>query len=399
MEEIKTFPYNKTTFLLTGATGFLGSHLMASLLSLDCKLIIPGRSNQNESIEIRIRKILRWFNLEHRILQLEIVEADYMKPHWGIPIEKYKELCQKTDQIIHCASDHSFSEYNRTQVMAANISCLTGILRFATHSKVSYFHHISTAFVAGKRDCICPEEPVHSSVFTNVYEESKAFAEQIISAHCRKHKIPLTTIRPTIVYGCAESGRSFRFNALYYPIRSLQYIRDIYLHDILYHNGKRSSQAGVLLDKKGILHLPLTIYLPQEGFINLISVEFFTTTVLRIIANAVPWKIYHISSNTPVNMEILAKYSEKLLKVKGIKIFYKRPAFDLERNLVEELFDHFIEPYIPYLFDRRVFLKENTDLATGGLCAPEFTFETFERFMHGVTDAEWSKKMNELSSY
>jgi len=42
---------NKPTIALTGATGFLGSHLMATLLSKGYNIIVFGRSAKNESLE------------------------------------------------------------------------------------------------------------------------------------------------------------------------------------------------------------------------------------------------------------------------------------------------------------------------------------------------------------
>ena len=55
---------NKPVIALTGATGFLGSHLMATLLSKGYNIIVFGRSAKNESLEERISRLLKWFGID-----------------------------------------------------------------------------------------------------------------------------------------------------------------------------------------------------------------------------------------------------------------------------------------------------------------------------------------------
>ncbi|HEY5535420.1 MAG TPA: SDR family oxidoreductase, partial [Ignavibacteria bacterium] len=228
---------NKPIIALTGATGFLGSHLMASMLTSGYKIIVLGRPAKEETLQERISKLLRWFGIVELAGQLEFVEIDFLKPLLGIPEAEYTWLCEKTEQIIHCASDTSFSERKREIVFKSNVNSLEGILDFAVNAKVKFFHYISTAYVARTGVIDCKETLSSVKTFTNVYEESKAEAEKIISRFCEKNSICLSIIRPSIVYGDSQSGRSLKFNALYFPVRSAQTIRDIYLNDILNNGG------------------------------------------------------------------------------------------------------------------------------------------------------------------
>jgi hypothetical protein len=45
-------------YLLTGATGILGSHIMAGLLLKGKTVVIAGRTSRSESLKQRIRKLL-----------------------------------------------------------------------------------------------------------------------------------------------------------------------------------------------------------------------------------------------------------------------------------------------------------------------------------------------------
>ena len=164
---------NKTTIALTGATGFLGSHLMAALLSKGFRVIALGRPNKKESLQQRISKLLSWFGIESLSGQLELVEIDLLKPLMGLSQLEYKKLCDLTDQIIHCASDTSFTERKRDIVFSSNVTSLNGILEFASNAHVSFFHYISTAYVTSGNGNACKECLSASTGFINVYEESK----------------------------------------------------------------------------------------------------------------------------------------------------------------------------------------------------------------------------------
>jgi nucleoside-diphosphate-sugar epimerase len=380
---------NKPTIALTGATGFLGSHLMAAILSKGYNIIVFGRSAKNESLEERISRLLQWFGIDSCLDQVTCVDTDLSQDNLGIPTGEYSRLCSVVDSVIHCASDTSFSESKREKVMAANINNLKGILEFSKNAHVNFFHYISTAYVAGTGVTYCKETLSSVKTFTNVYEESKAEAEKIISRFCEKNSICLSIIRPSIVYGDSQSGRSLKFNALYFPVRSAQTIRDIYLNDILNNGGLKAAKNGIFIDKEGYLFLPLKIYLPHEGNINIIPVDYFVNTTIKIIENCSSNGIYHLTNPFHTTMKIIAKYYEQLMKVNGVEIIYGPMPDDLLRNPAEELFDRFIEPYRPYFSDNRVFDRTNIILATDNLNPPEFTYDIFKTCMEYAIKVNW----------
>ncbi|MBU1701206.1 MAG: SDR family oxidoreductase [Candidatus Eisenbacteria bacterium] len=378
-------------YLLTGATGFLGSHIMAGLLSKGKSVVIAGRPADGEPLKERIRKLLNWFGMQHPRGLLETYEIDFLESRLGLGENEYERLCGLHLNMIHCASDTSFSEKNRDSVMKSNVESLNEIMKFAIESRARSFHFISTAYAAGTGSIKCPEAVVKSGRFTNVYEESKAHAEHIVSEKCREGGIPYTIMRPSIVYGDSVTGRALKFKALYYPIRSLQQIRDIYLDDIKFNHGMKSTEFGIYMNDEGGLHLPIRIFIPNEGKINLIPVDYFAETVLTIIETPVNETIYHITSNSPESMFRLAAYAERFLNITGIEIVIGAPGENEMRNPPEELFDHFIKAYRPYISDKRIFARDNTDRATGGALPPDFNYEIFKRCMDFAVSAGWGK--------
>ncbi len=379
------------TYVLTGATGFLGSHLMASLLERGNRVVVLGRCSADGSLAFRINKLLEWFGLQTRSDQVETAEVDFLKPLCGLDPDRYAALCDKSGHIIHCASDTRFSEQNRREITAMNVDSLEQILELAKNSTAPWLHYVSTAYVAGISSSFCQETPVASEQFVNVYEETKACAEKKITAQCTMHAIPFTIIRPSIVYGDSRSGRANHFNALYNHVKSLHFIREIYVNDIHNHGGVRSKEIGIYLDDKDILHLPLKVVVAHRGHINLIPVDYFVSAALSILEHGKTGAIYHITSDAPETLDDLALYCESFLKIQGIEIVYGGNASSAAFNPPEALFNRFIGPYLPYMSDTRTFERSNTDDATAGLIPPDFTYDVFERCMDYAVRVHWGK--------
>ncbi len=377
------------TFVLTGATGFLGSHLMAALVARGDPVIVLGRPSATECLASRVGRLLTWFGIPAKSLPVETVEADLLEHRLGLPIHRYQALCAKSGTIIHCASDTRFSERNRSESVRTNVDSLKELINFAGASRAPFFHYVSTAYVSGRSSIVCPEMLSDVNGFANVYEETKARAEKVVAAGCSADSVPYTILRPSIVYGDSRTGRANRFNALYYHVKALYYIREIYLNDILTQRGRKSSAWGIHLDSKGTLHLPLRISLAGPGFVNLIPIDYFVSAVLSLAEKAETGTIYHITSDSPKTTEEIASYCELFLKMKGIRIARDDPPKGARLNPAEALFNKVLEPYRPYLSDTRLFERSNTDRALAGLKPPEFTYGIFERCMNYAVSSNW----------
>jgi nucleoside-diphosphate-sugar epimerase len=382
----------RQTCVLTGATGFLGSHLMAALLERGDRLIILGRPHAKKgSLGERVAKLLAWFGLEDLSAQVETAEVDLLKPLCGLEADRYNALCARTDHVIHCASDTRFSEKNRLESIATNVLSLKGIIEFATDSDASWFHYISTAYAVGVIASFCPEAPVTAKRFANVYEETKAQAEKEVAARCGAHAIPFTIIRPSIVYGDSRSGRASRFNALYNYVKWLYCIRKIYLEDIEKHGGEKSRECGIYLDSEGILNIPLRMVLPQRRNINLIPIDYFVAATLSIMGDPEDRMIYNVTSDAPKTVEEIVWYCESFLRIRGIEIVYGNPSDGTPLNPADALFNKFIYPYRPYLSDRRIFDRSNTNRATSGAAPPALTYAVFKGCMDYAVSVNWGR--------
>lgn len=376
------------TLVLTGATGFLGSHLMSAFLARGYDLFILGRPQNGTGLTDRIMRHLAWFGSGHADFSPHVVEADLLKPRLGLASHNYRAICRTRPVIVHCASQTSFSDRDRQASIDANIGALRGITDLARDSDSSALHHISTAYVTQTAQAISYETPVTRSDFANIYEETKTAAEKVIMSECSRQGIPYTIIRPSIVYGDSTTGRANYFNALYYHVRALKIIRDIYRKDIDEYEGRRSRGFGIYYYPDGSLRLPLRIFLPCKGNLNLIPINFFTEIMLSIIENPRCGSIYHVTNDIPKSIEEIAGYCEKFLKIQGIRVVYGDFTDEGDLNPPEEIFNRLARPYLPYLSDTRIFDRTNTRMASG-ISAPEMTYDIFLRCMEYAVRTSW----------
>jgi thioester reductase-like protein len=108
--------------LVTGATGFLGSHLAVRLLEDGYSIVCLVRPKKELTAEERVSRLLDWFELapQHR-KNVRVVEGEITQPDFGLGPKPYAELLAEVDEIIHCASDTSFSERKRQTVELVNV--------------------------------------------------------------------------------------------------------------------------------------------------------------------------------------------------------------------------------------------------------------------------------------
>lgn len=379
--------------LLTGATGFLGSFILNQLLEEGCALTLIGRPAGEISAERRIARILTWFGknmLEYP--QLKVVEGYLDQERFGLPGKEYRRLLGSCAGVIHCASSTDFAEKNRSLLERTNIGALNQVLKFARSAQIKYFQYVSTAYACGRGNQTCFEELHQPEDFYNVYEETKNRAEHLVSDQCRSEGIPFSICRPSVVYGESTTGRSRRFNALYYPVKSLAYLKQVMLRDIQLRGGKRSAEMGVHLNSQGKLVMPIRVQYTPGSRIDLIPVNYFTEMMIQIFKNELEG-IFHITSESPSNLQQLAKFTQRYLEVEGVVL---GPDEVQNPTPIEKLFYSYIHMYLPYMEDLRKFDRTHTQHpAFDSIHCPPMDYPIFKRCMDYAIRTEWGKKIDE----
>jgi len=384
----------ESRIMVTGATGFLGSHLMVGFLKRGYPVIALSRAKGGIGAPERIRRLLKWFGMgQQDARRLEVVEAFMDQPNLGLEKEPYTRLIEQTDEIFHCAGDTSFSEKKRASVENANLKGLDYLLNMALAGHCRFFHYVSTAYSVGRREGICPEILTTPSAFTNVYEETKHRAEKRVIEACGKKGLPCTIYRPSIVYGDSVTGKTLNFNALYYPVRTAYYFKKLFLKDIRERGGKKAKKMGVRMEEEGKIHLPTRTAKTEDGRLNVIPIDFFVEACMAIMEESLAGDIFHIVSRTPNTLDELVEYTKRFLGITGIRTVARDELSKTPKNAFELLSQGYIDVYEPYMEDRRVFESEKADaiLEKKGIRCPTFDYNMFKRCMGYAIEVDWGK--------
>ena len=206
--------------LVTGGAGFLGRHVVASLLaqSQGAQVFAIVRPGKGEDPAGRIRRALARVGCEAaQVERVVVVEGDLALPDLGLAPDVADHLAAEVDQIIHGAASVRFDQ-GLEHARLRNVVTTGHLLRFAKRAGVSRFGHISTSFVAGRRcDRVGEDELQHDAGFKNAYEQSKYEAEQLLRSDAGD--LSVSVFRPSIVVGHSATGATSSFHMIYWPIK------------------------------------------------------------------------------------------------------------------------------------------------------------------------------------
>ena len=211
--------------LITGATGFVGTELLARYLQRSERTVIalvraPGDEAARARIDVALHSLFGDRAGEYRD-RVQAVCGDVTAPALGLSDRTRDALAQRTTTIVHSAASVSFS-LPTEQARAINVEGTRRVLDFAeladARGGLDVLGHISTAYVAGDHAGRFAEgDRDLGQRFHNSYEQSKFEAEQLVVAR----GLPARIMRPSIIVGDRHSGWTSAFNVLYWPLKAL----------------------------------------------------------------------------------------------------------------------------------------------------------------------------------
>lgn len=230
----KTFPLKKSqsmdkkVVLITGATGNLGSRIMAEMLKDDAitlKLLVYGK-NQTETNH-EVRKVLDFWECDPTSLaRIEILRGDITHKTLGLTPEMYQRLADTITHIIHCAANFKIN----LSIEEARLSILDGTQHVAALAQAARdrntfkrFNYISTVEVAGNLEGLIKEEffAKGSRKFFNTYEQAKAETEEYLLKEYHERALPITVYRPAMLVGDSITGKILNPQSVYHLLTEM----------------------------------------------------------------------------------------------------------------------------------------------------------------------------------
>lgn len=209
---------DRETFFITGFPGFIANRLLERLARKDCDFILLVQP----SLLGRAREEIAWIaQLTGRnVADFRFVEGDISEPQLALKAVDLDLVQQQTTRVFHLAAvyDLAVPEELAMRVNAGGTRNAVELARRLPHLR--QFHHVSTCYVAGKREGVILETELrHQAGYRNYYEQSKYVAE--LEVESAKMDLPITVHRPAVVCGDSKTGETAKYDGVYYLIHYL----------------------------------------------------------------------------------------------------------------------------------------------------------------------------------
>jgi NAD dependent epimerase/dehydratase len=183
--------------LVTGADGFIGSHLTEALV----------RNGYEVRAFVYYNSFNSWGWLDHCADDVkgkfEVFAGDIRDPH-GV-----KKAMNGCDAVIHLAALIAipFSYHSPDSYVDTNIKGTLNVLQAARELNVSRVIHTSTSEVYGTAQYV-PIDEKHPLQGQSPYSASKIGADQLAFSFYSSFNLPVVTLRPFNTYGPRQSARA-----------------------------------------------------------------------------------------------------------------------------------------------------------------------------------------------
>jgi NAD(P)-dependent dehydrogenase (short-subunit alcohol dehydrogenase family) len=200
------------TYFVTGATGFIGRHLVERLLDRGGDIHVLVREGSQEKLE-RLNAD-KWGGSD----RIKPVIGDLSEPRLGVG----DELKGKVDHFFHLAAIYDMTaddERNRK----LNVGGTENAVELANAIEPKHFHHVSSIAAAGMYKGLFREDMFdEGQKLGHPYHRTKFESEKLVREQV---KAPWRVYRPAIVVGNSKTGEMDKIDGPYYFFKAIQKLR------------------------------------------------------------------------------------------------------------------------------------------------------------------------------
>jgi thioester reductase-like protein len=351
-------PGDPRTVLLTGATGFLGAHLLADLCDYTAATIycVVRAHDEPEARQRLELNFARYFAHGLDWDRVRPLVGDLTQPQLGLTPQTNAMLAREIDAIVHNGAQlHHLAPY--AQLKAANVDSTVALLRLAATTKPKWLYYVSTLVAVVDRDSdgwlledLPTEDPVE---LAGGYAQTKWVSEKLLSEAAHRG-IGVTIFRPGFISGRSDTGA--------WPLENDHLLRAV----------------------KGCVQLG---YAPDSDLIpNMAPVDFVSAAIVRIaLSRATTGQVFNLSNPHRASWEMLLGWLQSLgyrLSVVSNEVWREQHLAGLNR-------DNALFPVLPLYLggdttDRHVKLlsklaKVRTDRTAEALARLQMAFPAIDR--------------------
>jgi len=204
------------SYFVTGATGFIGRHLLERLLE------------RKGTIHCLVRKesLGKFQELREQLgvgeERLVAVVGDLAKPKLGVTPAQQRQLAGKVKHFFHLAALYDLAADAESQI-AANVEGTRHALELSDALKAGCFHHVSSIAAAGLYSGVFREDMFdEAEELDHPYFRTKHDSEGLVR---KEYARPYRIYRPGIVIGDSRTGEIDKIDGPYYFFRLIKKMR------------------------------------------------------------------------------------------------------------------------------------------------------------------------------
>jgi len=364
--------------LLTGCTGLVGRYLLRNLSLAGVPLAVVVRPGKRQSAEERVEQIMDgWNDGSGNPLRPPVCLAgDLTRPGLGLSGEQRRWVVQSCDRVLHNAASLTFEGQNRAgEPWLSNLTGTRHLLDFCSEGWVREFHHVSTAYVSGRRSGVVLEtELEHDSGFRNDYEQSKLEAELLI----RRADFlgTLTVYRPSVIVGDFRTGYTSTYHGLY---------RYFQLSDILHQQSEWDADKG--------WNRSVRLEMTGEERRNLVPVDWVAAIIDEVVRRpALHGRTYHLCPLSATRTREVEEALSDYFDYHGVEFVGPGGIGEESLNALESTLRDFTRIYHSYVCDEPIFDCSNTLAAFPDLPCPKVDSDCLLRLLDFAIRDRWGKR-------
>jgi NAD(P)-dependent dehydrogenase (short-subunit alcohol dehydrogenase family) len=203
------------TYFVTGATGFIGRHLVERLLEREGDIHVLVREGSTGKLDAMVERLGGGD-------RIHAVKGDLAAPLLGVAEAEREQLRGGVDHFFHLAAMYDMTA-EESQNTLLNVGGTQNAIDLANDLQAGIFHHASSIAVAGSYDGHFTEDMFdEGQKLPSPYHKTKFESEKLVRERVQG---AWRVYRPSIVVGDSRTGEMDKIDGPYYFFKALQKAR------------------------------------------------------------------------------------------------------------------------------------------------------------------------------
>jgi NAD(P)-dependent dehydrogenase (short-subunit alcohol dehydrogenase family) len=208
-------------YLVTGATGFIGRHLVHELLKREGDIHLLVREQSAGRLDELIDGWVQAAGEQARA-RLHPVLGDLEADMLGLSAQQLSELKGQIDHLFHLAAIYDMTA-GEDRNRALNVEGTRHAVAVANELQAGHLHHVSSVAAAGEYKGMFREDMFdEGQKLPSPYHRTKFESEKIAR---QQSAVPWRVYRPAIVVGNSQTGEMDKIDGPYYFFKAIQMLR------------------------------------------------------------------------------------------------------------------------------------------------------------------------------